>query len=167
MNQGGDAPQLRLILGYAAGAALISYGVLAIVLERNPSLIVPVVYTCALILLGFVLRESNPGGAWLGIALCLLSTWTGPLLRNSLLPLLPRDAFAVPVPRLITYVIFLIGTLILGASIRAGGPLHRSSGIVLAVAAASVLLLGSFFYALALAWVGYQTIPRAPRTRSQ
>jgi hypothetical protein len=148
---------------YVAGIAMIAYGVLAIIFQRNPSMIIPLLYTIALLSFGVVLQESSPSGSWLGIGLCLLSTWSQPFLARAIAPILPASSYAYVIPSLIAFTIFLIGSLILGASMSGGRPFHRSSGVVLALAAASVLFFDSFLYAIALMWIGYQLIPRTPR----
>lgn len=150
-------------LRYVAGIALVAYGVLAIIFERHPSMMIPLVYTIALLSFGVVLHQSSSSGGWLGIGLSLLSTWSQPFLTQAVAPLLPASSFAYVIPSLIAFTVFLIGSLLLGVSMRGGVLFHRSSGVVLALAAASVLLLGYILYALALIWIGYQLIPRTPR----
>jgi hypothetical protein len=153
-------PTSRDVLRYAAGVSMIAYGVVAIIFGRNPSLAIPILYTVALLSFGVLLQQSD---SWVGIALSLLSTWSQPFLARAVAPLLPSSAYASVIPSLIAFVVFLIGSLILGMSIRGTQLFHRASGVVLALAAVSVLFLGYFLYAIALAWIGYQVIPRPPR----
>ena len=147
-------------LRYVAGISMIAYAVIAMFFERHPSLVIPILYTIALISFGVLLQRA---ASWLGIGLSLVSTWSQPLLAEAIAPLLPSSPYANVIPSLIAFVVFLIGSLVLGMSIRGEQLLHRSSGIVIALAAASVLLFGYFLYAVALIWIGYQLIPRTPR----
>jgi hypothetical protein len=152
------------LLRYAAGAALIAYGTMAVITERSPTLLTPTLYTVALVLLGFVQQSPTANNTWLGIAICLLSTWSQPLLNRTLTPLLPQESFMYIIPSLITYALIVGGSVILGASFKDGGLLHRSSGPLLAIAAAASLFVGPFPYAVVLIWVGYQLVPRKPTT---
>jgi hypothetical protein len=152
------------VLRYAAGAALIGYGALAVVTERSPTILTPILYTAALVLLGLVQPSRNASNTWLGITACLLSTWSQPLLRRALTPLLPQESFAYIIPSLITYALLVGGSVILGASFKDGGVLHRSSGPLLSIAAAASLFVGAFPYAVVLLWVGYQLVPRKNTT---
>jgi hypothetical protein len=151
-----------ILLRYAAGGALIAYGVVAVVTERSPSLVTPILYTLGLILLGSVRPGSAMGSVWAGIGLCLISTWGQPLLDRALIPLLPRDSFAYIIPSVITYALLVLGSFVLGAALKDGGLFHRSSGVLLVIAAATSLFVGPFVYALVLIWFGYQLIPRKP-----
>ncbi|HET7011560.1 MAG TPA: hypothetical protein VFI11_12365 [Anaerolineales bacterium] len=149
-------PSMRFV----AGGALIAYGVVAILPLRNPSLLVPVLYTAALIFLGFVYDGPSRSLAWLGIGICLVSSWSAPWVRQTLMPLLPPEQYAYIIPGLLTYAIFIAGNVILGASLRGGDLLHRSTGVILAIAAALSLFLDVFPYALVLLWMGYQLVRR-------
>ena len=153
-------PSSRDVFRYVAGGSMIAYGVIAIIFERNHSLAIPILYTIALLSFGVLLQQSD---SWIGVVLSLLSTWSQPFLASAVAPLLPSSPYASVIPSLIAFVVFLIGSLILGASMRGSQLFHRSSGVVLALAAVSVLLLGYFLYAIALVWIGYQLIPRTPR----
>jgi hypothetical protein len=139
------------------------YGIVAVVTERSPTWVTPILYSVAILLFGSI-QATATGSVWLGIALCLASTWVQPLLERGVAPALPQDSFAYLLPSIAVYALLVLGSVAIGATIKEGGLLHRASGWTLVLAAASSLFLGPFLYALVLAWFGYQLVPRKAAT---